>query len=84
MKPGDMVMLVFACCREGRTFIGWTGVLEDITESRTICGSCRGVHQGAHGWITVNHRGCVPLPWLKKIEPPVRAVDVKEHEEVTA
>jgi len=84
VKPGDMVMLVWACCPEGRKHLGWVGELEAITQSHTICGDCRHKANCLHGQITVQNRGVVPLSWLRKVEPPSEEQSIDECDEVTA
>lgn len=84
IKVGDPVMLVWACCASGRKFIGWTGKVEAITDARSICGVCRNVYQGRHGWITIEQHGCVPMPWLKKLDPDAEQEHEQHREEVHA
>lgn len=86
IKPGDMVMLVWACCAKGRRHLGWTGIVEDMYHiaqgvSRCYCGHGT---SGLHAWVDIGGRGIVPVSWLKKIEPPEQPADVKRDEEITA
>jgi hypothetical protein len=79
-----MVMLVWACCPEGRKFIGWVGELEAITQSHTMCPECRHKANCLHGRITVDHQGVVPLSWLRKVDPPSAEQSIEEYDEVAA
>ena len=86
IKPGDMVMLVWACCAKGRRFLGWTGIVEDMYHvaqgvSRCFCGHGT---TGMHAWVDIDGRGIVPVSWLKKIEPPSTPESAERTEEITA
>lgn len=70
VKAGDAVMLVWACCPDGRRHIGWVGTVEEVQhveESKCFCGYAT---TGQHAWITIGSRGVVPLSWLRKMPPP--------------
>lgn len=83
MKPGDKVMLVWACCAFGRRHIGWIGLLEGVENWYSFCPACRHIHNGSHGVITIDVRGVVPLSWLRKMpDDPAEFDQVHDAEEL--
>lgn len=85
IKPGDMVMLIWACCALGRSHIGWVGEVEGLVECKSVRCSCRHVTCGRHAWITIDGgRGVVPLSWLRKMPPQGERQDVQREEEIAA
>jgi hypothetical protein len=74
IRAGDLVMLVWACCPKGRSYLGWTGTVAKLCESELRC-RCGFVMRGTQAIITINRTGYVPLAWLRKINPPAETTE---------
>lgn len=82
IKAGDRVMLVFACCADGRRHIGWVGEVEAVANvpdkaSRCVCDYSTG---GPHAAVTIVGRGWIPFAWLRKLPPDAELIDEDEDQ----
>lgn len=85
MIIGDMVMLVWACCADGRAHLGWVGTIEGIKPQCVSWCHCGIETDCASALITIDGAGgAVPLSWLIKIEPPAKTEHETTQEEITA
>lgn len=79
MKTGDRVTLVWACCAQGRRYIGWTGQVEAIDHKIGYLCECGYKSLSTMAWITISGgRGVVPVAWLSKRGPAVTAEQTEE------
>jgi len=82
INPGDKVMLVWACCPEGREEIGNIYVVQDVRRvSNFFCQLCDTDFDGVAA--TVDDEGMIPIIYLKKMPPDGEQIETSEVEEMT-
>ena len=69
LKRGDIVMLVWACCANGRQHLGWIGEVEDFWNGNGSECFCGYKTNGLHAWINIQIRGVVPVSWISPASP---------------
>lgn len=79
IKPGDMVMLVWACCSEGRRHIGTHDTVLVVGPGGSRCDFCRTIQRGV--MVECESGNTFPLTWLIKLEPPSTPVNIERTEE---
>jgi hypothetical protein len=70
IKAGDVVMLVWACCRGGRRHLGWVGTVDATVQLDCSPCFCGYKTYGQHARVYIEGWGFLPLSWLIKVEPP--------------